>query len=304
MKIYDCVIIGAGPAGLSAAIYLARFNRRVIVIGRDHGRTNNYEINENYLGFPHGIAARHLTELGREQAIRFGAEYAHDSIESIQKSASTFTVMGDRESHHSRTVILATGVSDLFPNLTDYQEYLGKTLFWCITCDGYKTKGKKVVVIGDSNDAACTAMQFLEFTPQVSLVTNFQPRAAELDQHWLARLHTAKIPVIESEIVSLHGREGILDSIELTSGKMLEAEFIINQQGAVPNTALATQLGVKVNQDGYIETDEEQRTNIPKIYAAGDVTRAFAHQIITAAHEGSMAAQAANYDLYRPEQRF
>ncbi len=304
MNIFDSIIIGAGPAGLSAAIYLSRFNRSALVIDRGQGRTSNLEVNENYLGFPEGIAAQDLTERGREQARRYGTVFSRDSVESIVSEAETFIVAGRADSYRAKTVILATGVTDLFPNLDPYKEYLGRTLFWCITCDGYKTRNQKVLVVGDTNDAACTALQFLNFTPFVTLITNYPTGIAELSPLWRTRLQQANIPLVEAEIKHLEGRDGILTAVELDNGQYLETNFIINQQGAVPNTKLAVELGVTINSEGYIETDEEQRTNIPFVYAAGDVTRAYAHQIVTAAHEGSMAAQAANYDLYRPEQRF
>lgn len=307
---YDCAIIGGGPAGESAAIYLARFNRSVLVLDRGGGRTCTHELNENYLGFPFGIKARKLWELGKTQAERFGAHFTQDEVKSItvKKVANSvknpiFHVKTSNRDLEARSIIIATGVTDLYPNIQAHEKYLGKSLFWCITCDGYKTRGKKVTLVGDSDEAACTALQFLNYTDQVRLITNYPPGKAEISALWRDRLAQAQVPLLETVIHTLHGDDGWVETIETVEHQHCATDYIFNMQGAIPNNSLATQLGVKVNSEGYIETSDEQRTNVPFVYAAGDVTRMFSHQIVTAVHEGSMAAQAANYDLYRPEQR-
>lgn len=310
-KIYDCVIVGGGPAGESAAIYLSRFNRSVAILDRGGGRTCTYEFNENYLGFPFGVRARKLWELGKTQAERFGTKFIDDEVEKIvelstpkdDQETARFKISTKRREILTRSVIIATGVSDLYPNIPDYAKYLGKSLFWCITCDGYKTRQKSVVLVGDTDEAACTAMQFLNYTSNVTLLTNYPPGKAELSSKWRTRLSAGGIHIIEEVINTLIGESGWLTAIETEAHRAIKADFVFNMQGAIPNNSLATSLGVKVNGEGYIETSDEQRTSVPFVYAAGDVTRMFSHQIITAAHEGSMAAQAANYDLYRPEQR-
>lgn len=310
-KTYDTIIIGGGPAGESAAIYLARFNRSVLVIDRGGGRTMTYELNENYLGFPFGVKARKLWELGRTQAERFGVTFVDDEVTEItaesaknmEPEKALFHVKTNRRTWGARSLILATGVTDLYPNIPEPHKYLGKSLFWCITCDGYKTLKKKVVVVGDNDEAACTAMQFLNYTPKVTLLTNYPTGEAQLSKKWRQILEHDNIPVVEDVIKSLIGDNGYLSAIETESNQKIPADYIFNMSGAVPNNSLAAALGVKVNGEGYLETSDEQRTSVPFVYAAGDVTRMFSHQIATAVHEGSMAAQAANYDLYRPEQR-
>lgn len=302
-KTYDSVIVGGGPAGLSAAIYLARFNRSVLVLDRGGGRWATHEVNENYFGFPGGIPARELRDRGRKQARRFGAYMARDNATRITPEGSLFIVHGKDGAYVARTVVLATGVLDLMPRFPGYEAYLGRSLFWCITCDGWKTRGKRVVVVGRNDDAAETAMQFLNFTPQIQFVTNCPQEGCELTPTWRRRLEQAHIPIYEIEIQRVRGKRGMMQSVVLEHGEELEADYMFNQQGAVPNSALAAELGVELDEKGYIKTDTEQRTNVSGVYAAGDVTKLFAHQIVTAAHEGSMAAQAANYDLYSPVQK-
>lgn len=302
-KCFDTVVVGAGPAGLTAAIYLARFNRSVLVVERGKGRTENYELNENYFGFPNGVHARQLVELGKKQATRFGVQFVHDSISTTQKRDNLFILEGEEARYEAKSVILATGVKDLFPNIPNFKDYLGTSLFWCITCDGYKTIGKKIIVVGDSDETACTALQFLQYTPNVTVVTNYKTTAMEMSEKWQMKLKDRQIPFYPQVIAQVSGQNQQITSVKLEDGTTLQTDMVFSMQGAVPNNSLATELGVLVNGEGYIETDDEQRTNIPFVYAAGDVTRRFSHQIITAAHEGSMAAQAANYDLYDPDQR-
>lgn len=301
--LYDSIVIGGGPAGLSAAIYLARFNRSALVIDMGHGRTMNHEHNENYFGFPQGINARKLTELGKEQAERFGTTFFVDKILQIDKHENKFKLTGQREKYEGRTIILATGVTDLFPTFENYEDYVGKSLFWCITCDGYKTRGKRVVVVGTTNESVVTCLQFKNFTDKLTFVTNCEEPLNKITKEYLQRLEKANIPFMCACIKGVEGKNGQVESLVMADDQKIETDFIFNQQGASPNTELAKRLGVQLDKHGYIITDMNQRTNVAYVYAAGDVTKAFAHQIITAAHEGSMAAQTANYDLYSPEQK-
>ncbi len=304
MKLYDSIIIGAGPAGLSAAIYLGRYNRSCLVIDLGWGRSTTHEINENYLGFPKGIHSTQLRELGRLQAERFGAEFIEDKITSITKNNSYFHLSGGKKRFTGKTIILATGVTDLWPTFENFQDYLGRSLFWCITCDGHKTIGKKVVIVGDTDDTACTAMQFLNFTDKITFITNQERSKHRLRKKWKKRLESANIKIIEGKIDKVHGREGKFHFIELNHGIKVELDFMFNQQGATPNSELATELGVDLNEAGYIKTNHEMRTNIPFVYAAGDVTRLHSHQVALAVAEGATAGETANYDLYRPEQKW
>lgn len=304
MKLYDCLIIGGGPAGLSAAIYAARFNRSVLLFDSGKGRWNTHEINENYLGFPEGIATKKLHQLGYKQAQRFGTEIRKEEVTSIVKKGEIFVAQTANGLYEGRSVILATGVSDDFSHIEKWKEYLGKTLFVCITCDGYKTRGKRIVVVGHDDDAACTAMQFLNYSNQITFVTNKEHGKGSISPRAEEYLQKAHIPFHQAVIEHIEGADGIMRSIILSNGTELELDYLFSEQGKSPNVLLAKQLGVAVDPADYILTTNDQRTNVPFVYAAGDVTKEFAHQVGTAVHEGSMAGQSANYDLYSPEQRF
>ncbi len=303
MELLDCLIIGGGPAGLTAGIYLARFLRKVVVVDAGHGRTLSHEHNENYFGFPKGIQSSELTERGAQQAKRFGVVIKKDSVMDIVRKDDTFNIACEKNQFFSKSIIFATGVHDVYPKFQNTEDYLGKSLFWCITCDGYKTRDKKVIIVGEDDEAATTALQFLNYTKNIELVTGQLEGQDDLSKKSLEKLKKHNIPIHEDVIKAVHGTRGIMKEVELYNGTRIKTDFMFNLQPAIPNSDLAKTLKVQVNRFGYIETDENQRTVIPFIYAAGDVTRAFAHQIITAAHEGSMAAQSCNYDLYNPDQR-
>lgn len=300
--IYDCLVIGAGPAGLSAAIYLGRFNRSVLVVDKHTGRSSYAQINENYLGFPEGIPARELRKLGKQQAKKFGATFVTDEILQLTKQKDTFVAQG-RDTYYGKTVILATGVVDLFPLFPQMKQYVGKSLFWCITCDGYKARNKRVIIVGHNDEAIVTCLQFLSYTPELTFLLNCDIEQSSISEGRKQQLKDHSIPFIEGVIKRVSGGNGYLKEVILHDGRTLSIDLIFNQQGAVPNSVLAQEIGVRRNEKGYIHIDTEQRTNISFVYAAGDVTNDYSHQIATAVHEGSMAAQAANYDLYQSYQR-
>jgi thioredoxin reductase (NADPH) len=206
---------------------------------------------------------------------------------------------------HGRTLIFATGVRDYLPEFEneDVNNFFGKSLFWCITCDGHKVRGKPVVVVGQDDEAATTTLQFLNFTPQLTMLTNRRQGEHRISEKKEAQLAGAGIPLVEGRLKKVYGDDGFMEEVELDDGRRIATEFMFSQQGARPNTLLARPLGLDMNAEGYIKVDEEQRTNVPMFFAAGDVTREYAHQVVTAAHEGSTAACTANYELYRPEQR-
>jgi thioredoxin reductase (NADPH) len=307
MKKYDSIIVGGGPAGLSAAIYLARYARSALVIDQGFGgRWQSHEVNENYLGFPRGIAARRLRELGRRQARHFGVQFVRGKATEARQDKNGIHVRTKSKDFLGRTLIIATGVRDILPNIADYKDYWGRTMFWCITCDGWKTRGARVVVVGRNDEAAVTCLQFLNYTRNVSLVTNCPPGEDRISDEVRDRYKKLKVPLREAHIKHLipkKGKKGVMDYVVLDDGRRIRADFMFSHQGSLPRIALARQLGLELSRSGFIETDEEQRTNVPFVYAAGDVTRMFAHQVVTAAHEGAQAASTANYDIYEPEQQ-
>lgn len=301
MKNYDCVIIGGGPAGLSAAIYLSRFNRSVVVVDEGIGRWNTHEVNENYLGFPKGIKVTELHSRGVEQAQKFGTLFSSDFIKKITRKNGLWNVQG-KKNYYARKIILATGVTDNYPEFKSRNQCLGKSLFWCITCDGYKTIDKTVMVVGSDKEAATTALQFLNFTSKVIVVTNHKPNNT-FSTRLITLLKEKDIKIYNSEIKDVTTKDGNIVKVLLANNEEIRTDYMFNLQRCNPNNHLPKSLGVEVNIKGFVLTDQEQRTNIIDIYAAGDITKRYAHQIVSAAHEGATAAQSVNFDLYSNEQQ-
>src|SRR5215813_8289990 len=150
---FEVLVIGAGPAGLAAALFLARFDRKVALFDTGQGRSTWHQTNHNYLGFPGGIPARQLRELGCQQLLEYPQVTSFDHrIESIRREADgTFIAYSQAGDWHTRTVILCMGVVDHYPHFEGWEEYVGRSMFFCITCDVYASRDQAVVVIGNTN---------------------------------------------------------------------------------------------------------------------------------------------------------
>lgn len=300
---YDALIIGGGPAGLSAAVYLGRFTRRVLVMDAGAGRSSFAQVNENYLGFPDGVTTKELRELGRRQAERFGVEFKEGSVERIEEIEDgfrAFTTVGDYE---TKTLLFATGVTDVWPRFPDVQNWVGKQVFWCITCDGYRTLGKTVVCFGNSDDAAVTVQQMKLFTDNLTLVTD--PDLTRFCDETLTDLALNRISVIYARPASLELDDmgEMITGVCLDDGTRLPCDMIFSLLGVRPNTALAREMGVELDDAGYIVNDEEGYASIGGVFAAGDLTQMYTQQVASAVHSGAEAAQTMNYYLYARHQR-
>jgi len=301
MQAADAVVVGGGPAGLSAALYLARYNREVLVFDTGHGRSTHHQTNHNYLGFPGGIPTVDLRKLGREQLGRYpGARIAHHLITHAEGDAERgFTVRSQGHSWRARTLVLATGVLDHFPHFAGWESYVGRSMFWCITCDGYENRGRSILVVGHTDAAAGEAMQLHSLTDRVRLLTN--SASDEISPKFRRRLKGAGIAVVHDRIGEVEGAGGLFTAVVTRAGRRLELDALFSIQGATPETTLARQLGVRLAPTGYVEVDSEQKTSVPGVYAAGDLTALHSHQVTSAVHEGAQAASAANYFLHPPE---
>jgi thioredoxin reductase (NADPH) len=300
---FDSLIIGAGPAGLSAAIYLARARRSVLVLDTGRGRANGPQVNDNYLGFPRGIKASRLRDLGQRQAERFGARVIRATVDTAACIADgRFELTGNGQTWRGRSLVIATGVTDIWPSFPGMERYVGRSLFWCIVCDGFRTVDTRIVLIGASDDAATTACQFLTFTKQVTFIATGVGDEVKISADHLTLMQRNGIEVVAGSIDQVEGVRGQIRRVH-AGGRVLEASLIFSLLGQVPNSGLAASMGVLLDAQGYLRIDHEQRTNVPHVYAAGDVTGPYAPQIAAAVHEGATAGQTANVDLYPPFQR-
>ena len=304
-EIYDCAIIGGGPAGLSAAIGMGRALRKTALFDADEGRTVWNQLNENYFGFPNGIRARELVRRGRAQAQRFGAELRAEKVASVSRQGQLFCldVPGENENEplRARSLIVATGVTDVWPDFPGVRRYVGHSLFWCITCDGFRCRDKRVVVLGNADEAATTALQLLNYTSHVSFVC---PEAEPLISTQKRRqMQRRGIPFLHGRIAKAKGTKGQLQAIWTEKGECIELDYLFSMMGQVPNSQLAATLGATLVERGCIKVDSELKTNVPGLFAAGDVTHLPAQQVATAVHQGTLAAASANYFLYSDVQK-
>lgn len=295
---YDALIIGGGPAGLSAAVYLARSLRSVAIFDSDRpARSDWVQVNHNYLGFPGGVSIIELGQRGREQADQFGARFINAEVTALAKSGEVFEATVDGEIVRGRAVILATGVRDRWVEFPGFEEFIGRSMHWCIVCDGYEMQGQRVLIVGDDEHAAIVSLQTRRYTDRIMLLVH--PDAPPIAESLQAELAQSGIRCITGEIATARAREpGYFEAVVLAGGEEIELDHLFSEQGAEPNVALARALGMALNDEGYIKVDTEARTSIPYIYAAGDVTRLFSHQVVTAAHEGATAATTLAWDLF------
>ncbi|MEU6767690.1 NAD(P)/FAD-dependent oxidoreductase [Streptomyces sp. NPDC046853] len=297
----DAAVVGGGPAGLSAALQLARYGRRVLVFDTGHGRSTHHQTNRNYLGFPDGIATTRLRELGVRQLAPYPhVRFARHHVTGLTGDAHQgFTVRAQGHHWRARTVVLATGVLDHFPHFPDWHTYVGRSMFWCIACDGYENRGRRILVVGHTDAAAGEAMQLHSLTDRIVLLTN--SRTNDISPRFSRRLAAAGVPVVHDRIKGAEGADGKLTAIVTRGGERLDLDALFSIQGATPETAVARGLGIRLNRHGYVDVDTEQCTSVAGVYAAGDITAPHSHQVSAAVHEGAQAASAANYFLYPPE---
>ena len=279
----DALIIGGGPAGLLAAVYLARFRRRVIVLDSGKSRAALIPRTRNAPGFPDGIEGPALLERLLLQATEYGAERIAAKAERVcSRDAGGFQVETEDDRFMARTLLLATGVLNVEPQLPDHDAALRKGLLrYCPICDAHEVIGKRVVIVGTSARSAAE-MNFLKtYSDDVNIVAANEEAAGVLTGAGCAPLGVAS--QIESE------KGGLV--ITLAGGRSEHFDTMYSCLGVRPQTALAEQLGVQLTQEQTIETDRHQRTSVEGVYAAGDVVHAL-DQIAVAFGHAAIAATA------------
>jgi thioredoxin reductase (NADPH) len=291
----EVIVIGGGLAGLSAAIYLSRALRDVLVIDSGESLALWEPAVQNYLGFPECIEGRELLRRGREQAEKYGASFASEEIGRIARHGDLFHLEGQKTKFDCRRLLLATGVYHLPPKIPAVNECVGKSIFFCKDCDGYRVQGKRVIIAGNNNEAVRYALEIMMFTECVTLAANGEvPHWDERHECWLREY---KVPILLEKIVRVENSEGLLSNITLATGHKIAADCLFTTRGDMFHNELARQLGAALDDDGQVIVDKEQRTSIPGVYAAGCITPANCQMIISAGH-GAAAAQAINRDLF------
>lgn len=289
------IVVGGGLAGLSAAIYLARSLRDVLVIDAGESLALWEPEVQNYLGFPDCIDGRELLRRGREQAARYGAEFVNEEIEAIAREKDRFYLKGKKNSFDCEKLLLATGIYHLPPKIPAVNDCIGRSMFFCKDCDGYRVQGKRVIISGHNDEAVEYALGIMTFTECVMLLTNGEKRAwDETHEKWLKEYN---VPVYCDKIISVEHQRGFMTEVKLADGSRLLADSLFTTRGDVFHNQLARQLGANLDTHGEILVDRCQKTSVPGLYAAGCVTPANC-QMIIAAGDGAAAAQAINRELF------
>lgn len=286
----DCIIVGGGPAGLTAAIYLARFHLRIRLFDSGSSRAALIPRTNNHAGFPHGIPGLDLLHLMREQAERFGAVREAAEVTAIERDGEDFIVRVAGATHRARTVLLATGVVNHRPEMDAgmHDEALSRGLLrYCPICDGYEVTDKRVGVIGTSGHGMREALFIRGFTRDVTLISpdathDLDPACADtLDDAGIARVDgPCGGFTIEGDRLALDTADGRMrfDSVYPALGSHIRSE-------------LAVAAGAAASDAGCLEVDAHQQTSIPGLFAAGDVVLGL-DQISHAMGEAGVAATA------------
>lgn len=296
MEEYDLIIIGSGPAGLTAAIYAARYKLNTLVIGEQIGGLAA-EANE-ICNFPtyKKISGMEFTQKMREQVEDLGIEIKNSSVDSVEKSDSGYLVKTGSGEYKAKKIILATGTEKRKLGLENEDRLLGRGVSYCVTCDAGFFKNKIVGVVGGSNSALTGALLLSKFANEVYIIYRkdeffrAEPKLVE-DVEKNKKIKS----IFNAEVIELKGNDK-LEAVKLNNGKELKLDGLFVEIGSVPGVKLGRELGIELERN-YIKVDKKQRTNINGVFAAGDVTNSPLKQIIVACGQGAIAASSAYEEL-------
>lgn len=300
---HDVAIIGGGPAGLSAGIWLARYLHSVVVI--DSGDPRNWETRgvNGFLGLPH-IRPAELRERGRQECRRYGVSLVDAIVDTVKQLADDrfLVTLEDGRRYESRRLLLAIGLRDRWPDIPGLEQVFGANAHVCPDCDGFDCRGKKTVVVGNGRKAVGLALNLTTWTENIIICTNGEPMDFDRPEY-CEKLDRLNIPVLTERVVSVttssESRE--IYSLELANGMCLDADKLFFTFGQYAADDLGAQLGCERDEDGQIIIDSHYHTSVWNVFAAGDIVPG-PQLAIAAASDGAMAALAIHKSLV-PEHR-
>lgn len=288
----DCLIIGGGPAGLTAAIYLARYRRRVVLVDAGESRAALIPESHNYPGFK-GIAGPELLDRLRAQAHGCGAELVRATVTKLTRNGDAFTAATNEAMLRARTVVLATGLVDRKPETEGLREGIAHgAIRFCPICDGYEAIGRRVGVLGPFDTAGHKALFMRTYSRDVRLFPTAAAQAGELAQ----ALEEAGVANAGAPVRVDTSADGV--SVTVESGKTHVLDVLYPAMGAVVRSELAAALGAACNAAGQLRVDEHQRTTVDGLFGAGDVVTDL-HQLAVATGHAAVAATAIHNRLVR-----
>lgn len=287
---YDVIIIGMGPAGLSASLYTARGNLKTLIIGRQSALTQSKLI-ENYC-CTKAVSGEELIKNGIEQAKGFGVQIAEEEVlDLVPLEDGTFQITTDQNKYSSKAVIIATGKVRESIRIKNLEKFEGMGVHYCVTCDGFFYKNMKVGVLGYKDYAVHELSELEGITSDITLYTN--GNELQINDKSRKYLDENNIPIRTEAIESLEGGDS-LEKIIFKNGQEEDINGLFVAYGSASSLNFAQKLGILLEKDSII-VDKEQKTNVPGIFAAGDCTGGLA-QVATAVGQGAVAGQSAkNY---------
>ena len=288
---YNVIILGAGPAGLSAAVYMARANISTLVLGLPDGSRASWAHNiENYLGFPDGISGKEFKERSVAQAKKFGAVIVEEEVIASNYSENGgFYVETSKENRFEADfLILALGLNVKPSGIKNEVEYIGKGVSYCSTCDGFFYKDRPVVVIGNKDLAAKEALDLVPFASKITVVSH--DKKFDMSENFLSKLKLNNANLVTGKVLEVVGDNEKVNGILLDNNEIIATDGIFFALGNMGSLDIARFLGLEINEKSKtVVVDKSMRTNIPGIYAAGDCTGE-PYQVSTAVGEGAIAA--------------
>jgi thioredoxin reductase (NADPH) len=294
-KPVDVIIIGGGPAGLTAAIYTGRANLKTVVLekGLPGGQIAQTEEVENYPGFPEPIPGPELAERMVKQAEKFGATIEMEEVQKIEHQGGVFTVTGYDATYTAHAVILATGANPKRLNVPGEELFWGKGVSTCATCDGFFYRGKHVVVVGGGDAAVEEGLFLTKFAETVTVIhRRGSLRANKVAQARARANHKMKF-VWDTAVEEIIGEDSVravkLKNLKTGEESVHTTDGVFIFIGHVPNTSFVEGV-VKLREDGYVEVTDEIYTSVPGLFAAGDVSDFIYRQLSTSVGAGTRAA--------------
>jgi thioredoxin reductase (NADPH) len=295
MENYDLIIVGAGPAGLTAGTYAGRAKLKTLVIEKmmPGGQMANTNHVDNYPGFPDGISGWDLAELMRKQCAKYGAEFVITEVLKIREEGKDKIVETKKGEYKTKAIIIATGAKPRLLNVPGEKEFAGRGVSYCATCDGAFFEGAPVCVVGGGNSALDEGLFLTKFASKVTFVhrrNHFSATQYYIDK---AKENPKVEFVMNAEVQEIAGgdmvEKVVVKDKDTGEIKEIEAEGVFIYIGMAPQSEWIAGY-VDVDPQGYIITDEDMKTNIPGIFAAGDVRLKKARQVANAVGEGAVAA--------------
>lgn len=298
---YDAILIGGGPAGLTCAILLARYRRRVLVL--DRGRPRNYATEgiHGFLGH-HGIPPQDLLARGREEAEASGAELCDERATKVERVGDIFEVTSEQRGVlRARRIVLAYGVRDTLPDIPEIEKYYGRTVHHCPDCDGYESRDQRIGVIGWGKKVVGLALNLLQWSDDVVVLTHGHAREWDEEEH--SKLLAEHVEVKDEKIVALTGRDGEVEAAVLDTGERVAVQRLFFNIKVERSCTFAEDLGCEVEPEKPdVVVDEHGQTSVEGVWAIGDLAEG-AQLAITAAADGAIAAIAINKSLLPPSRK-